>query len=140
MSVMLIHEVIENVSKKKTKDEKIELLKQHESWALKDVLRGTYDSSIEWNMPKGNPPFTKNQEHNAPSNLLRENTKFKYFVKGGPGDKMPKFKREKIFIGLLESIHPKDAEIVVGMINKSLPVKGITKNLVKEAFPNLIKD
>jgi hypothetical protein len=137
---MLIHEIIENVSKKKTKEEKIELLKQHESWALKDVLRGAYDSSIEWNMPKGNPPFTKNQDHNAPSNLLRENTKFKYFVKGGPGDKMPKFKREKIFIGLLESIHPKDAELVVGMINKSLPVKGITKNLVKEAFPNLIKD
>lgn len=140
MSVMLIHEVIENVSKKKTKEEKISLLKQHETWALKDILRGTFDSSVEWNIPQGNPPFTKNQEHSVPSNLLRENTKFKFFLKGGPGDTMPKFKREKIFIGLLESIHPKDAELVVGMINKSLPVKGITKNLVKEAFPNLIKD
>ena len=52
---------------------------------------------------------------------------------------MPKFKREKIFLGLLESVHPKDAELVVGMINKKLPVDGITKNVVKEAFPNLIK-
>lgn len=140
MSVMFVHEVIEAASKKKTKEEKIQVLKQNESWALKDILRGTYDAAVQWNIPQGEPPFTRNQQHNAPSNLLRENTKFKYFVKGGPGDQMPKFKREKIFIGLLESIHPKDAELVVGMINKSFPVKGITKNLVKEAFPNLIKE
>lgn len=139
MSVKLVHEVLDLVRKKKSKAEKIEVLKQHESWALKDILRGTFDEAIEWNLPKGeSPPYEANAEHNAPGNLLRENNKFKYFVKGGPGDKMPKFKREKIFIGLLETIHPKDAELVIGMINKKLPVDGITKNVVKEAFPNLI--
>lgn len=141
MSVKLVHEVIDLARNKRSKAEKIEVLQQNESWALKDILRGTFDDSVEWNLPKGEaPPYTASEEHNAPANLLRQNTQFKYFVKGGPGDKMPKFKREKIFLGLLESVHPKDAELVIGMINKKLPVNGITKNVVKEAFPNLIKE
>ena len=40
---------------------------------------------------------------------------------------------------MLESIHPKDAELVVKMINKDKTLaKGLTKKLVKEVFPSLI--
>ena len=52
-----VHEVIDLVSKAKTKDEKINILKQNESQALKDVLVGAYHSNIEWNLPPGRPPF-----------------------------------------------------------------------------------
>ena len=52
---------------------------------------------------------------------------------------MPAFKREAIFIGILESIHPQDAKHVVNMINKTAP-KGVTKVVVKEAFPELLTD
>ena len=44
----------------------------------------------------------------------------------------------KIFLGILESIHPEDAKLVVKMINKEQPAKGITSSLVKEVFPSLI--
>ena len=47
-------------------------------------------------------------------------------------------KREKMFLDILEVIHPKDADVVVGMINKKMPYKGITKKLVQEALPGLI--
>jgi hypothetical protein len=50
---------------------------------------------------------------------------------------MPAFKREKIYIAILESIHPEDAEVVTNMVNKK-KLKGITEKVVKEAFPNLI--
>ena len=46
-------------------------------------------------------------------------------------------KREQIFIGVLEAVHPKDAELMLGMINKK-SIKGVTKKVVEEAFPNLI--
>ena len=69
----------------------------------------------------------------------KENQKFKYFVKGGEGDKMQKVKREQIFIGLLEGVHPEDAKVVLSMINKKT-LKGITRPVVEEAFPNLLKD
>lgn len=132
----LIYEVLDAVGKAKTKKEKVELLQQNESWALKDILRGTYDDAIQWLLPEGKPPFTPAGKH-VPSNLIRQNTQFKHFVKGGSGEKMLKAKREKIYITLLESIHPQDAELVISMVSKQ-SIKGITKELVKEAFPNLI--
>lgn len=137
--VKFIYEVLEEVSKKKTKSEKVAVLKQNESWALKDIIRGSIDSKVIWNLPGGEPPYTPSEEHNAPTNLLKENTKFKYFVKGGPGDKLGALKRENLFIGLIESIHPTDAKLVVDMINKVKP-KYLTRPIVQEAFPGLLKD
>ena len=116
--VKSVHEVIEEARKKRTKSEKIEVLRANESWALKDILRGTFDDSIQWNLPPGTPPYNPNEPHSAPGNLLRENLKFKYFVKGGRGDQLMKAKREQIFIGILETVEPQDAELVIGMINK----------------------
>ena len=52
---------------------------------------------------------------------------------------MPSFKREKLFLALLEGIHPDDAEIVIDMVSKK-PIKGVTRNVVEEAFPGLLLD
>ena len=49
---------------------------------------------------------------------------------------MPAFKRESIFIGLIEAIHPEEALLVLSMINKEKP-KGITKKVVEEAYPGI---
>lgn len=137
--VMLVHEVLEEARKQRKKPERIALLRDHGSWALKDILRGSFDPTVEWNLPAGEkPPYAPNESHTAPGNLVRENTKFKYFVKGGPGDKLSKAKRERIFIGVLETIDPNDALLVIDMINKT-PPKGITRAVVEEAFPGLLK-
>lgn len=134
----LVYETLEDVSKASKKADKIEILRSNDSWALKDVLRATYDDSIQFWLPLGEVPYTPNKEGSIPSNLLKSNTKFKYFCKGGVADKMLSHKRESIFIDLLESIHPKDAIVCTKMINKESLGKGITKKLVQEAFPGLI--
>lgn len=135
-----VYEILDKVSKQSTRVEKVKTLQEHrENWALKDVLRGTFDDSIQWNLPGGKPPYEPAAEESHPSHLVRHNKKFSYFVKGGPGDKLPAFKREKIFLDIIETIHPRDAELVVGMINKKLEVKSVTKKLVEEAFPGLIR-
>jgi len=134
-----VYEVLEEVTKARTRNEKVKLLKQNESWALKDIIRGSMDSNVVWNLPTGQPPYTASPAHHHPANLLRENTKFKYFVKGGPGEKMQKYKREQIFIGILEGVHPEDAKLVISMINKQ-NIKGLTRPVVEEAFPGLLQD
>jgi|SRR6056300_244919 hypothetical protein len=136
---LLVHEVLEKVEKAKTKPAKIKVLLENESWALKDVIRGSMDSKVVWLVPSGTPPYTPSKPESAPTNLLRENTKFAYFVQGPPESKIPAFKREQIFIGMLEGIHPKDAEVVIDMIAKKTP-KGLTRPIVKEAFPGLLSD
>lgn len=133
-----IYEVLELVEKATKKEEKINILKSNETWALKDVLRATYDDSIQFLLPGGKPPYTASQEGSIPSTLLKQNVQFKFFVKGGPGEKLLPVKRERIFINVLEAVHPKDAELLVKMINKESLGKGITKKLVQEAFPGLI--
>lgn len=139
MADKLVYEVIELASKAKKKADKIKILKENESWALKDILRGTLDSTVQWILPPGHPPYTPNDGHNAPSDLRRKNTDFRYFVKGGEGARMPAFKRENIFIGLIEAVHPEDAKLVISMINKE-KLPGITRPVVQEAFPGLLLD
>ena len=133
---LLTFEVLEKASKARSKEKKIKILQKNETWALKDILIGTYSEEIEFNLPPGEPPYRASQPHNAPTNLQRKNTEFRYFTKGGPGDKMSALKREGLFIGLLESVHPEDAKLVINMINK-VKIQGITKNVVMEAFPGL---
>lgn len=135
-----VWEVLAEVKTAKKKEEKIKILKDNRSWALLDIIRGSLDSSVQWDLPQGPVPFTRCDPHNAPSNLMRQNKQFTYFVKGGQGDQIKtKAKKEQIFIGLLEGIHPNDADLVVSMINKK-KIPGISKALIDEAFPGLIKE
>ena len=134
-----IHEILDLVDKAKTKQEKIELLKRHDSMVLKNVLVGTFDDNIVWNVPDTPPPYVPADEFMPASTLQKQLNQLLYFIKGNKGDNLMKVKRETMFIRLLEVIHPKDAKIVLAMVSKKLPVQGLTKALVKEAFPNLIQ-
>ena len=134
-----IHEVLKAVGATRKKAEKLKILRDNESMALKDVLRGTFDERVQWRVPTGPAPYTPCEIHNYPSNLLREHLKFKYIANTVYSQKMPKFKRERMYIEILEGIHPEDAEIVVNMVNREKP-KGVTESLVKEAFPGLLPD
>ena len=139
MSDKYIYEVIELAAKAKKKADKVKVLKENESWALKDILRGTLDSTVKWILPPGQPPYNPSDGHNHPSDLRRKNTDFRFFVKGGEGERLPAYKRENIFIGLIEAVHPEDAKLVISMINKE-KFPGITRPVVQEAFPGLLLD
>lgn len=134
---LLVYEVIEKAGSAKKKADKINILRKNDTWALKDILRGTFDSKVVWDLPEGSPPYKPSEPQSAPSNLLRRNTQFRYFAKGGVH--VNSIKRESMFIGLIESIHPKDAELVIAMINKQKPT-GISRAVVEEAFPGLLLD
>ena len=136
---MEVFEILERFEKAKNKQERVKVLKENEIMPLLDVLRGTFDEAIQWNLPGGTPPYTPSSEESPPSSLLRQHLQFKYFVKGlRESSKLNPIRRERMFIDMLEAVHPRDAEILVSMINKKSPVKGLTKTVVKEAFPELI--
>ena len=132
-----VFEILEEFEKQKNKKDRVAVLQKYSNVpALKDVLRGTFDDSLEFLLPEGKPPYTPNIPESVPSTLLKKHKEFGYFVKGGADQ--PQYKRENIFIRLLESIHSQDAEVVLSMVNKTSPVKFLTKNLIEETFPNLI--
>lgn len=134
-----VFEIFEKFSQQKTRKEKIEFLKENGIPAVRDVLRGAYDTSIEWNLPEGKPPYTPNRPESVPSSLRQQHRDFGYFVKGfKKSESLQTYRRENMFIQMLESVHPDDALIILNMVSKKAPYKGLTKKIVEEAFPNLL--
>lgn len=133
-----VYEVVEKLAKARSKKAKVEILRENDSGALRDLCRGVFDDRIVWLLPTGSPPpYTPAPENSYPASFLKKCVNLAYFAKGGKGDNLSPLKREKMFIELLEAIHPKDAELVVMMVNKEAP-KGLTRPSVEEAFPNLL--
>jgi hypothetical protein len=138
---ILVSEVLELVSKAETKKEKFEVLRKHNTLELRDVLKGAFDDSIQFILPKGQPPIDENEKKKYDkTHLVHETKKFRYFVKGGPGDQVNALRRERMFIDMLYRIESKEAELICKMKDKQLDgvYKGLTKKLVQEAFPGLI--
>ena len=136
---MYVFEILDEVRKQRSKEKKISILKKHDdNWALKDIIRGSMDSTVKWSIPDGEPPYTPSDAHNHPSDLKRQNTKFAFLVQGMYKD-TPKFKKERIYFEILEGIHPEDAKLVIAMISKQTP-KGLTRPVVNEAYPGLLQD
>lgn len=136
---LLISEVLRKVSNAKTKDEKIALLRKHNSNALRQLLIINFDDSVISVLPEGEVPYTPND---APpgtdhSRLEQEYRGLYRFFKGGA--KLPQLKRESMFVQLLEGLSAEEAELLVlvkdGRLNDKY--KRITKAVVSEAFPSI---
>lgn len=136
--VKALHEILKEVRNKKTKNEKIQALKENNSLALRNVFILTYDKGKKFLVPDSAPPYTPNQSKESQGGWQREQRKLKYIVDGFGGEKVQKIKRENIFIDILESIDANDAELFIQMIQKK-PFEGITKSLVNEALGEIVK-
>lgn len=138
-----IYEMLENVAKADTHDAKVNLLKKYDCLGLRDILRGAFDDSIVFTLPTGTPEYKESisKEGLTPTSLARQSKNLGYFCKGGQGDKLMPVKRERMFLQILEGIHPKDAEVLIAMKDKKFENRydGITKALVQEVWPNLIR-
>ena len=52
-----IAEVLEDVAKAKTREEKREVLKKNESWSLRALLQQNFHPQANWLIPPGAPPY-----------------------------------------------------------------------------------
>lgn len=137
MDKPLISEILAAANKLGSKNKRIEYLQEHDCTALKDILRIALDDAIVLSLPEGEPPFKKADTEGKLLELRFEYPKFRNFVQAASPN-LNQFKRETVFIDLLEAIHPEDAVLFCNAKDKKLNYKYITKTLVKAAFPNLI--
>ena len=133
----LMSEVLDKVAKAKTKKQKVALLRENNTDALRMVLKSSFDPKIEWDLPEGDVPYTPNAapegtEHNM---LVHEARTLFHYIKGG-NPQLTQNRRENMFIQLLEGLHQSEAEIIVAAKDKGLhrKYKGLSANVVKEAF------
>lgn len=139
---LLITEILELVAKAEARKDQIAILREHNSLGLRDILKGAFDASVEFILPSGIPPVDEKEKRLYDKTRLgAETKKFRYFVKGGPGEQVNRMRREKMFIDILYRIDSKEIPLVCHMKDKTLDgvFKGLTKKLVQEAFPGLIE-
>ena len=134
---LLISEILEKVSKVKTKKEKVKLLQEYNHNALRMVIKSSFDPNIEWALPDGDVPYTRNDapEGTEHTSLSYESRKLYHFIKGGD-NQITQNKREAMFVQMLEGLHESEAAVLVAAKDKKLHqmYKGLSKNVVVEAF------
>tara|TARA_E500000331_G_C17225146_1_gene699964 strand:+ start:427 stop:876 length:450 start_codon:yes stop_codon:yes gene_type:complete len=132
-------EILQAVSSAKTKKQKIEILQEYRSPALVSLFVWNYDDSVKSAIPEGNVPYTPNDAPTpeAQSKLASQYRTLYNYVMGG-NDALRQVKRESLFIELLESLHPDEAELICLVKDKDLTKKyRVTHNVVKEAYPDV---
>ena len=135
---LLLNEVLQKVSNAKTKAQKIKLLQEYNSPALRQILIANFDESVVSMLPEGDVPFEKNEapEGTEHTKLVHEYRKLYLFFKGGAN--VSQTRRETLFIQLLEGLQEGEAEVLCLMKDKKIGKRWkITRQCVEEAFPQI---
>ena len=133
----MVHEILEAVDSERVKAKKLEILKTYGDDSFKMTMIWNFDESVVSMLPEGNVPYQPVEsdvqasvDKGLPQRSTIRNTarQFYRFVKGGD-DAMNKIKRESLFINILETLPPPEAEILVLVKDKALNTKyNITKD------------
>ena len=134
-----VHEILDAVHKAKTKQKKIEVLREYDSKALRYCLIWNYDESLKSALPEGEVPYKPNESPTleSQSKLASEYRTLYNFIEGGNYE-LNNTRREVLFIQLLEALDPNEAEILCLVKDKKLAKKyRCSFPVVKEAFPDI---
>jgi len=145
-----VFEILDVVSKQKTKAKKIAALKKYEEVPLKTILIWNFDESVVSALPPGDVPYSQYDEQTTQSGTLstklteeirrmhetgsfslgvsdqqgrttiRREFKKFYHFVKGGNPALKSLRRESMFINLLEGLHPLEAEIMCLVKDKKL--------------------
>ncbi len=133
-----ISEILQRVSKAKTKAAKVAVLHQNNSMQLRTWLKVGFCPTVEWDLPAGNPPYKASDHLDGRGAMYVEAEKLYIYLKGM--SPVSQARREILFINLLESVTAEDAKVILAFKDKQSPYKGVTKSVINEAFPGLIEN
>lgn len=138
-----VYEVFDDFKQAKTKNDRIDVLKRNDSYALRSILKGALDDKIVFNVDKL-PSYKHDKDVPTGlgySNLTEEFGRIYLFVKDHPKTPptLTEERRTQILIQILEALEQREAEVFANMLQKDLKVPYLTTNLVNEAFPDLLQ-
>ena len=135
-----VAEILSEASKLKNKKDKVEFLSRYRFRKdMELIIKGAYHPAIVWLVPDG--PLPEGVQFSdvpavdlADDRLNRAHRQFRYLVKGGPD--MKQAKREDIYLNILRSVHESEAKLLMSVVGKKIPYKGMTRALMLETFPD----
>ena len=148
-----VFEVLDLVSKQKTKAKKVEVLKKYDEFHLRTIFLWNFDEVIQSVLPEGDVPYQSYGDQTSYSGSLstkmgediramhetgsfsmgvsdqqgrttiRREVKNFYHFVRGGNDGMNNMRRESMFINILQGLHPLEAEIICLVKDKKLSDK-----------------
>jgi hypothetical protein len=138
MRKLAIAQIIENASNIESIEDRALYLRDHDSEQLRYILELALTPGVKWEIPEGAPPYKPCEYVDVEGRLYQEaRTLYMYLLGNKP--ELTRIKRESLFIGLLESIDRRDAELLIRVKDQKLP-RTISTKVVNKAFPGLINE
>ena len=142
----MIHEILDSISKQTDKNQKINIIRQNNTPALREIFKYAFTPQLKFftdgvpNYKKDNPP--EGMSFNSLYNEYR-----RFYILTDPiieqqicGKTTTPKRKNEILIQILENIHPNEADVLASMVRGDFAKKyNITKKLIEEALPNLFK-
>jgi len=130
-----LYEVFDEFAEANSKEEKLNVL--HKNWTptLVSVLQLAYHPDVKW-LVKDKPKSYKKPD-TLPgvsySSMNAELRRLYLFREGDPAaEKLTPEKREQLLLIMLESLEPREADVVIGIFKKNLGVKGLTYKFIRD--------
>lgn len=136
-----MYEIFDEFEMANSKQEKMNVIGKNLSKTLVDVLKLTFHPAWQWlvtEMPENyRVPDTK--PGISVCQIGTELRKLYLFRKGdGTAESLTPRKQNELLIQLLESLEPREAEVIIGIFKKDQGVRGLSYEFVKEAFPDML--
>lgn len=137
-----LYEVFDDFEMAKTKKERMDVIAKNLSQTLVDVFKLTYHPDFQWKvkeLPDNYRVPTDMLPGITHDSLNRQLRRLYMFRAGDPtAEKLSETRRNELLIQMLESIEPREAEVLLGIFQKDLGVAGLNYKFVKEAFPDML--
>ena len=148
-----VFEVLDLVSKQKSKAKKVEVLRKYDEFHLRTIFLWNFDTVVQSMLPEGEVPYQSYDDQNSYSGTLstkmqediramhetgsfsmgvsdqqgrttiRREVKNFYHFVKGGNDGLNNMRRESMFINILQGLHPLEAEIICLVKDKKLSDK-----------------
>lgn len=137
-----LYEIFDEFENAKTKNQKMDVIGKNLSTTLVKVLELAYHPQYQWKV-KELPENYKVPNDVLPGityDSLNLQLRRLYLFREGDStaESLSEKRRNELLVQMLESIEPREAEVILGIFQKDLGVKGLDYKFVKEAFPNLL--
>lgn len=137
-----LYEVFDEFEQAKNKKERMDIIEKNLSHMMTEVLKLTYHPNYQWIINDIPENYKIPQDvlpgitHDTLNNQLRRI----YIVQKGneTAEKLTPKRRNELMIQMLESLEPREAEIIAGILRKDQGVKGLDYKFVKEAFKDML--
>ena len=137
-----LYEVFDEFEKATTKQERMAVIGNNLSQTLVDVLKMTFHPDFKWKvkeLPENYRMPTDVLPGLTYDSLSSQLRRLYIFQEGHPtAENLTEKRRTELLFQILNTIEPREAEIIMGIFQKDQGVKGLNYKFVKEAFPQML--